>query len=73
MARSRRPNRLAVLLTELTLAWLVLAPRYSPELSGPCGVEAQVLIERIGPQGTSAGAESYRTGWVHQQDPQAVT
>jgi hypothetical protein len=37
------------------LAWLVLAPGYSPELSGPCGVEAQVLIERIGPQGTSAG------------------
>ncbi len=53
-ARRRRLGRLAVLLTELTLAWVVLAPGYTGELSAPCGVEAKVSIERIGPQGTSA-------------------
>ena len=36
------------------LAWMVLAPSYMGELSAPCGVEAKVSIERIGPQGTSA-------------------
>jgi multidrug efflux pump subunit AcrA (membrane-fusion protein) len=44
-----------VVLTELSLAWLLLAPGYNPERSGPCGVEARVWIERIGPKGTSAG------------------
>jgi len=54
LSRRRRPGRLAVLLTELSLAWMVLAPSYMGELSAPCGVEAKVSIERIGPQGTSA-------------------
>jgi len=42
----------------------VLAPRLSPELSGPCGVEAKVLIERIGPQGTSAGDTPGSSGFT---------
>jgi hypothetical protein len=52
--RHRRPGRLAVLLTEMTLAWLVLAPGSTRTVSAPFGIEAQVSVERIGPQGTSA-------------------
>ena len=53
-ARSRWRSRIAVLLTELTLACVVLASGYTWELSAPCGVEAKVSIERVGPQGTPA-------------------
>jgi len=35
-------------------AWLLLAPGYTWTVSAPFGIEAQVLVERIGPQGTSA-------------------
>ena len=41
-------------LSETLLAWLLLAPGLTPEASETCGVEAKVLIERIGPKGTSA-------------------
>jgi|HubBroStandDraft_6_1064221.scaffolds.fasta_scaffold28200_3 hypothetical protein len=54
--RNRKRARLTVLLAELSLAWLLLAPVSKPEPSAPCGVEANVLIERIGPKGTSAVA-----------------
>jgi hypothetical protein len=34
---------------------MALAPSNRGELSAPCGVEAKVSIERMGPKGTSAG------------------
>jgi hypothetical protein len=37
------------------LAWVALAPSQKAGSSAPCGVEAKVSIERIGPNGTSAG------------------
>ena len=36
------------------LALVVLAPGYSADLGAPCGVEAKVSIERVGPKGTPA-------------------
>jgi hypothetical protein len=54
--RHRRSSRITLMLTEMLLAWLMLAPGLTPGWSETCGVEAQVLIERIGPKGTSAVA-----------------
>ena len=58
--RSRTRGRLAVLLAEMSLAGLLLAPGYVREPSVACGVEAKVLIERIGPKGTSAATKERR-------------
>jgi hypothetical protein len=48
-ARGRRLGQVAALLTGLVLAWMALAPSNTGERSAPCGVEANLSIERMGP------------------------
>jgi hypothetical protein len=41
----------AALLTALSLTWMLLAPGNAERAGAPCGSEARVSIELIGPQG----------------------
>ena len=69
LARCRGRDRLAILRAALSLAWLVLALGNPRTLGPPCGGEAKVSIERIGPQGTSAEDRTLPNGLVRQRDP----
>ncbi len=43
---------------------MVLAPGNTGKVSAPCGVEAKVSIERVGPQGTPAEDRPGSSGYT---------